>query len=57
MARANDRNAWLGENIDGAAHVENQRRIVNFFQARRVRGIVERDQLNSGRGRSAQISS
>ena len=50
MACANDRNAGLGEHIRRPAHVENQRRIVNLFQARRIRRIVERDQLNTRRG-------
>jgi hypothetical protein len=55
MACANDSNAGLGEDIDCPAHVENQRRIVNLFRARRVRGIIERDQLNTRCGRSCNL--
>jgi hypothetical protein len=48
MARADNSDARLPEEVNCPAYVENQRRIVNLFQTRRVRRIVERDQLNAG---------
>jgi len=48
VARADNSDPRLPEDVNCPAHVENQRRIVNLFQTRRVRRIVKRDQLNAG---------
>ncbi len=50
MACPNHGDAGLGQRLGIAANAQDQRRIVDFFQARRVRGIVHREQRNVSRG-------
>jgi hypothetical protein len=55
MASTDYGDAGLRENIDVATHVQHQGWIVDFLEARRVRGIVERDDHCARRGCSCQL--
>jgi hypothetical protein len=53
MPRSYHGDAGLGENLDTAADIKkkNKRRVIDFFEARRIRRVVHGDQVCAcGRG-------
>ena len=50
MASAHHRDSGLGNRVHIAPHIKNQRRIVDLFELRRIGGIVQADDRNSGCG-------
>lgn len=45
MPRSYHGDAGLGENLDTAADIKNKRRVIDFFEARRIRRVVHGDQV------------
>ena len=45
MPRSCHGDAGLGENLDTAADIKNKRRVIDFFEARRIGGVVHGDQV------------
>jgi hypothetical protein len=50
MTRADHGDPGLGQHVGIAADIQDEGRIIDFFQARRVRGIVHRDDGHAGSG-------
>ena len=48
MARAHDRDSGLGDRLHISAYIKDERRIVDLLQLRRIGGIVQADDGNSG---------